>query len=289
MDFSNKIAVGHDGSEESFLAVRWAAGVAAAADQELAVVHGWIWPQLTKQLGPVEGIPDSGLRSAADDLLREGVEAAREVAPEVRVGTALITGEGRTALGHVSRTADLVVVGHRGLGGFLGMLLGSVSLDLITHAGCPVAIIRTADAGTGDVVVGVDGSEAGLAAVGTAVRLAGTWRAPLRVVHVRRVINSRTAASDDEARDVLDQGVARARELGLTEVTGELVDHRSVSQGLLDAAGRARIIVVGIEGAGRRGFGSNAHAVMHHTTGNAVVTRYVARDEADEVEVVATD
>jgi nucleotide-binding universal stress UspA family protein len=41
-----------------------------------------------------------------------------------------------------SKEADLLVIGHRGHGAFAGMLVGSVSIHCVTHASCPVVVIR---------------------------------------------------------------------------------------------------------------------------------------------------
>ncbi|MFC0672490.1 universal stress protein [Brachybacterium hainanense] len=291
MDYSGKIVVGHDDSAASSLAVRYAARLALAAGKELRIIHAWIWPLLGKNVEPVDGVADSGLRNQALALLRGAAEEARAAAPGVQVGTSLITGHARVVLGEASRTADLVVVGHRGLGGFFGMLLGSVSLGLVTHAGCPVLVVRTEEEPEGPVLVGVDGSQAGAEAVVSGVRIARMRRSPLKIVHVHRVVDGRSAMSAQEAAQVLEEGVAQARvELGEDagiEVTGELVESRTVPQGLLAAAQEARIVVVGFQGQGRRRFGSTAHAIMHHAPGNAAICRHehipVETDEAPQV------
>ena len=71
------VAVGYGGSEAAQLAVRWAANYAAAAGLDLRVVHAWVWPVFTKNLGPVKGVAGSGLRHSAEAILAEGVELAR--------------------------------------------------------------------------------------------------------------------------------------------------------------------------------------------------------------------
>lgn len=276
MDFTGQIAVGYDGSPESTTAVRWAARLAQAAGRQLTLVHAWIFPLITDDLGPVEGVADSGLRNAARALLRDGTDLALGAAPGLDVRTRLITGQARAVLSQVSRTAELVVVGSRGLGGFLGMMLGSVSLDLITNGGCPIVVVRREHEPALPVLVGVDGSEAGLQAVDTAVKLAAAWKAPVDVVHVRRLIDTRSMESAAEAQRILDEGVARARRAdAAVEAAGRLIEGRSVPRALLDAAREARIIVLGFQGTGGRRFGSVAHAVVHHTQGNAAITRHV--------------
>ena len=79
------VAVGYDDSDSSRLAVLWAAGYAAARGLPLRVVHAWVWPMFTKDLGPVRGVAGSGLRHAAEVILADGVALAREAAPDVAV------------------------------------------------------------------------------------------------------------------------------------------------------------------------------------------------------------
>nr|WP_272902362.1 universal stress protein [Brevibacterium daeguense] len=147
---------------------------------------------------------------------------------------------------------------------------------MISHAGCPVVVIRAEDKPAQPVLVGVDGSEAGLDAVDTGVRLAQAWNAPLEIVHVRRAISARSAQTEEDAQQVLDAGVARAREHGGDiEVTSRLIESRTVPRALLEAAQDARIIVLGYQGTGRRRLGSTAHAVVHHAPGNAAIIRHV--------------
>ena len=89
-DERTTVAVGYDGSEAAQAAVRWAADYAASGGYRLRVVHAWIWPLVTKKLGPVKGVEGSGLRHA---VLRDA-----------------------------ARDARLLVVSSRGLGGVLGTL-----------------------------------------------------------------------------------------------------------------------------------------------------------------------
>src|SRR4051794_41865814 len=76
------VAVGYDGSETAQQAVTWAVAYAAAAGLTLRVVHAFVWPVFTKNLGPVKGVAGSGLRHSAEAALEEGVELARAAARE---------------------------------------------------------------------------------------------------------------------------------------------------------------------------------------------------------------
>jgi nucleotide-binding universal stress UspA family protein len=86
-----------------------------------------------------------GYWSGQEDEQRVLAEALAGVAdryPDVAIRRSVIRGSARVLLTERSRTAQLVVVGDRGSGGFAGLALGSVSQHLIYHAGCPAAVVR---------------------------------------------------------------------------------------------------------------------------------------------------
>jgi nucleotide-binding universal stress UspA family protein len=85
---------------------------------------------------------DQRFRRAARETTEEAV-AELEIPATVRVETSVAEGHPAKVLTDRSRQTDLVVVGSRGLGGFTGLLLGSVSRQLLHHAHAPVAVIRT--------------------------------------------------------------------------------------------------------------------------------------------------
>ncbi|GAA0649679.1 hypothetical protein GCM10009535_29580 [Streptomyces thermocarboxydovorans] len=76
-------------------------------------------------------------------LLYEALAGRQETYPGVNVKHEVVHGGTREALIEASRTAQLLVVGARGRGGFTGLLLGSVSQAMLHHAHCPVAVVRS--------------------------------------------------------------------------------------------------------------------------------------------------
>lgn len=62
--------------------------------------------------------------------------------PDVELNTRLMSGQPARCLLLAAESAELLVVGSRGRGGFSGLLLGSVSQGVLHHAHCPVAIVR---------------------------------------------------------------------------------------------------------------------------------------------------
>lgn len=273
------IVAGYDGSAEAAAAVRWAARHAGAAKRPLHVVHCSLWPLLTRHLGPVPGVSGSGLEQSAQAVLDEGVALAAAEVQGVEIRSSLVHGLPAQLLMDISTGEHLLVVGSRGMGGFLGLLVGSVSLELAAAAACPVAVIRQDLHPEGPVVAAVDaaGSPSPLA---DACGFAAAWQVPLRVVHVHHeppgyLRRAREPGPDPE--QVLNAARAHAADLAPSvHVQGTLVRDHSVPHGIIGAAGDARIVVVGSQGSGilRETIGSTAHAVLHHAPGPVLVSRH---------------
>jgi nucleotide-binding universal stress UspA family protein len=132
------IVVGVDGSASSLDALRWAAAQADRTGASLDAVIAWQYPYVYGGF-PVSDSVD--WRLSAQRTLDDAVAAALgEDGPKVT--TTVREGDAAGALLAASATAELLVVGHRGHGGFTELLLGSVSQRVVTHATCPVVVIR---------------------------------------------------------------------------------------------------------------------------------------------------
>lgn len=141
------VVVGVDGSEGSRRAAEFAVEAADRYEVPLLALYAWAadagWPPALAQAGqPPPGVPEAVTETLA--TLTAGFPRVR-VHPEVRHHI-----PAHEALVAASKNARLVVVGSRGLGGFRGLLLGSVSQALIHHAHCPVAVVGPAAAPTPD-------------------------------------------------------------------------------------------------------------------------------------------
>lgn len=270
------VVVGYDGSDGAKRAVLWAAHHASAAQLRLVVVHCWVWPLFTHDLGPVTGVQDSGLRREAEKLADEGRDLAAEAEPHLDVRRRLIVGLPAGNLTALSQQASLLVTGTRGLGGFAGLLVGSVSFHLASSASCPVVVVREARADHDAVLVAVDGSPESERAVAVAADLAASLRTSVRLLHVQQ---HRRHAPSGPVSAVGDEALERASAL-LSEHTGiavtrDLVVARSVPGLILEEARNAAVVVLGAKGTNTLGvrLGSTVHAVLHHARGNVVVVR----------------
>jgi nucleotide-binding universal stress UspA family protein len=178
----------------------------------------------------------------------------------------------------MANDARMLVLGSRGIGGFLGLLVGSVSLELAATAPCPVAVIRFDNHPEGRIVVGIDPSGSA-GALRLACDLASATGSELMIIHVIRPHDGMAHATGTgrEAARRLLLGVAEdARALAPTvTISQDLVRDASVPRALLNASRGAALIVVGSTGHGvlKGTVGSAAHAVLHHATGPVLISR----------------
>jgi nucleotide-binding universal stress UspA family protein len=137
------IVVGVDGSDESKEALRWALEEARLRDATVRAVYAWRDPYV---LAPGFGLPEDfefdALRERAVETLDAVVAEVVGVQSDVPVEAVIAEGSAGSVLVDAAQNADMLVVGSRGHGGFVGLLLGSVSQQCVQHAACPVLIVR---------------------------------------------------------------------------------------------------------------------------------------------------
>jgi nucleotide-binding universal stress UspA family protein len=139
----SRVVVGVDGSDSSVEALRWAARQARLTGATLCVVTAWDYPEHATPFGIVPELPATfdpveKARLALDALVGEVLDSD----PGIVVVRDVVHGGPAPVLLEYAQGAELLVVGRRGRGALAGALLGSVSGRCLTHASCPVAVIR---------------------------------------------------------------------------------------------------------------------------------------------------
>ncbi|MFI6596595.1 universal stress protein [Nonomuraea sp. NPDC050536] len=274
------IVVAVDGSEPATVAVHWAADDACRRGLPLRIVH---------VCEDFSLLPDEALetqRNYCEGLVAAAADRARERAPGLQITTERTTGNVVEGLIAEAGEADCVVLGSRGLGGFTGLLVGSVGLGVAGHSPGPVVIVRgSAEAAHGEVVAGFDGSPAAEAALEYAFQQARARKARLRVMYAWRmpITGPYAFGMADTIRNIEQGEVEPARER-LAPWPGKYPDVPVVEDvvcghpayALSNASESADLVVVGSRGLG--GFasavlGSVSHAVLHHAACPVAVVR----------------
>jgi nucleotide-binding universal stress UspA family protein len=275
---AHEIMAGYDGSAGSAEALDWAVREARLRDLPLTIWHAWTpgyaasgaaatdTPLPVAEAGPVDPA-----REHAEAVLAQGVQHARASDSAVTPRSLLVCGPAARVMCQQVAGANMLVVGSRGIGGFAGLRLGSVSLQVAAHAPVPVTVMRgrwrsMPGRYPPPVVVGTDGSPRSQAALDFAVEEAALRGVPLVAI---------CALSD--AAGVL--GTARSIEADFDTRMGkvqaghpELLLQKRVEQGgarsaLLAAASQGQLLVVGARGRGGlpdMTLGSVSLAVLHH-------------------------
>ncbi|MCG5213788.1 universal stress protein [Streptosporangium sp. KLBMP 9127] len=291
------IVVGVDGSRAGLEAVGWAVREAALRRAGVRMVHAV--PKWSMEMSETVPYAEVGrwMRECAAGVLAEAVERAAREGLDVAVESECLPGDPRPVLIESAGDAELLVVGNHGLGGFRGLLVGSVALGITGRAPCPVVMVsgapavaddtdEAAPAGPaalphGEVVVGVDGSDGGSAAIGFAFAEAALRGAELRAVHAWNHLAPGAGfdpipviPEEGAERRLLAQALAGWRERYPSVKVTEQADRGHPVDVLRNASAHADLLVVGSRGRGGMTgliLGSVSHAVLHHASGPVAV------------------
>jgi nucleotide-binding universal stress UspA family protein len=135
-----RIVVGVDGSESSQRALAFALDEGRLRDWEVEVVHAWSLPAIPAS--PYVAIPyysESQLDASGTEIIDRALAAANTAG--ISITRRVVKGASAPALLEAAESADLLVVGTRGHGGFAGLLMGSTSQHCAQHPPCPVVIV----------------------------------------------------------------------------------------------------------------------------------------------------
>ena len=288
------VVVAVDGSPASDNAVRWAANTAMKRGIPLRLAASYTMPQFLYAEGMV---PPAEI---FDELQRETMQSvdrardiALEVAPDLHIGHAVAEGSPIDMLLRMSNESTMIVMGSRGLGGLSGMVLGSVSGAVVSHANCPVVVVREDSAVTeenkyGPVVVGVDGSEVSQRATEVAFEEAAARGAELVAVHTGvdthiqgpgagyAVAEDHWEAVKQDKQQLLDELLAELIEKYPDIQVKKVIARDRPVRALTNAAENAQLLVTGSHGRG--GFkgmllGSTSRALLQSAPCPMMVVR----------------
>ncbi|WP_030167400.1 universal stress protein [Spirillospora albida] len=276
------IVVGIDGSAHAWRALDWAAEHAVRHRLPLLLVHG------SRALLPDGSVPEDALRhlvAEREDMLAEACRYALKTHPGLDVTTRLVPHDPRRALEEESGRASLVAVGSRGLGGFAGLLLGSVGVHTVVHARCPVLVVSRAARYPADaparIVVGIEGRHDENAVLDWAFTEAASSGAGIVALHAVGAEFGTPRVRVTEDMELSEALAGFGERFPEVPVVRDISD-RPPAQALVDASEDAALVVVGAHrGHGPAGMalGRLGHAVLRHAHCPVVV---VPRGGAEE-------
>ena len=271
--------MGVDGSHGSRHALEWTVAQAVGRDVSVDAVSAWNVPLTGAEIGMVGVLTDWGeVRTSVSERLDAVLSEIERDGVDVR--PVVVQGGAVAALLDESASAQLVVLGSRGLNAMKRLTLGSVSRHLTTHARVPTVVVP-GDAPTDAVhriIVGVDGSANSAAAFRWALAFAGT----AALVEAVSAIAVSPWLDPDTARARFGDEIER-EEREITALLDEAdPDHRATRRFevhdarvvIAEAADGADLVVIGSSGRSRIGemlLGSTASWLVQHATRATVV------------------
>ncbi|HEY6746788.1 MAG TPA: universal stress protein [Mycobacteriales bacterium] len=279
------VLVGVDGSEASLDAAQWAAADAEASGQALTVCYVSDTITLTDMPVPKQ-LRQDGL-DAGERTVEYALARVRHAAPTIDAAGHVTEGNPAAELIRMSPEAEQIVVGSRGVGGFVQLVLGSVGAEVATYARCPVVVVRGGSCGRREVVVGVDGSHHSDQALEYAFSYAARHGLHVHAVHALgerasvplppvSALAWQTQDQSEHARILLAEAVAPwQHKYPRVQAERTVVDGPAAAI-LTEASKGAALMVVGSRGHG--GFaglllGSVSHALLRHAHCPVVVAR----------------
>lgn len=253
--------------------------------EEVVVLHALDLPSLAYPIGRPEvdlAIPaqvEQALREDGERILEKAIAALPKEIPSVE--NLLETGSAPDVIVDVADrdNIELIVIGARGLSGLQEALLGSVSHAVVSHAPCPVLLVREPVHGLRRILVALQGPDDARAAIHTLEKQPFGASPDVTLVHVLPYELPMWPGGLPEAQAHSQAAAREAREF-LGDVVRELVGAKIPATFKL-LAGRAQLAIVdelrtgaydvAVLGARRRGvvkrlfLGSVSHAVVHHT------------------------
>ncbi len=283
------VIVGYDGSDAAGRALAWGVREAELIGWPVRVVQSWRDPALAVSPYAAAWVDLDTARRELDAQLAEVADKVRSEHPGVHLTTEVSASAPVDALLDAAGEGDLLVVGARGRGGFLGLALGSVSGRVARRATGPVVVVRPdpahPDGTDGPVLVAVDGTDASRAALRWAAAEAERRGSGLTALLAWTFLEPQ----GPQGRQSFDAayGAPQAEEALATIVREVLGDEPTVAveqtavcdlapAAILEAAAGAQLVVVGAHGTrgpGVLGLGSVSQQVLQHAAGPVAVIR----------------
>jgi nucleotide-binding universal stress UspA family protein len=270
------IVVAVDGSERNRSAVAWAAHEAARRGCPMVLVNA-----VPAHVVPTPHLSGRSPEQQVLDMLADVRNEVRDIVAEGTVSTVAVSGDPVEVLLEQAAGAELVVVGKRGLGGFVRVIVGSTSIALAGRSPVPVAIVpdlwdQSRHEGR-PVVLGVDPDKADQQPIeaalhraerlGVALVAVHGWETPSTYSWDAAAVTGAVTEREEQVAARFDGLLAEWRESHPGLVVRPMRVHKHPAAAILEAAEEAQVVVLGRHPAGVFGgfaFGSVARAVLHY-------------------------